>query len=140
MNPTSPANPATQALRSLFWQLGLSIAAYMMAIFAIGNLVPVHALANPGRTIVVLLPVIPMLFAFAAFVRFVRATDELKRLIIVYSFAIAGGVNIFFTVIWSLLAIAGIPNPSALCCFSVFIGSQLIAGILLHRHYYHRCG
>jgi hypothetical protein len=137
MNPNP--NPATQALRSYYWQFGLSMLAYVIAIIAIGYGLHPNALANPCRTLVVLLPVIPLIFAFAAFIRFVRATDELKRLIIVHSLAIAGGVNIFFNILCTLLAIADIPSPSAFCAFCVFGGSWIIASVLLHRHYHSRC-
>jgi hypothetical protein len=140
MNPNPHPNPATQALRSYFWQFGLSILAYLIALIVIGYFVPIHAMAKPWRILIALLPIIPIIFAFVAFLRFVRDTDELKRQIIVHSLAIAGGVNIFFFVICGLLAIAGIPNPSAFCAFCVFNGSWAIASILLHRHYYNRCG
>ncbi len=138
MNSNPKPNPTTEALRSYFWQFGLSIFAYFIALAVIGYFVPVHTIANPWRTVVVLLPIIPIIFAFVAFIRFIRATDELKRLIIVHSLAIAGGVNIFFFVTCGLLAIAGIPNPSAFCAFCVFIGSWSIASVLLHHHYYYR--
>ncbi len=132
-------NPTTQALRSYCWQFGLSMIAYLVAVNVIGSYLHPNALANPWRTLVALLPIIPIISAFAAFVRFVRATDELKRQIIVTTFAIAGGVYIFFTITCGLLVIAGIPKPSALCAFYVFAGSAAIASVLLHRHYYYRC-
>ena len=138
MSPNQNPNPTTQALRSYFWQFGLSIAAYFIALIVIGTFAHPSAMAKPWRILVDLLPIIPIIFAFIVFIRFVRATDELKRTIIVYSLAIAGGVNIFFNVIWGLLAIAGIPNPSAFSAFCVFNGSWAIASVLLHRHYYYR--
>src|ERR1017187_1631882 len=124
MSPNSNPNPATQAQRSYSWHLGLSLLAFFIALYVIGAYVHINAMANPWRTFVALLPIIPIIFAAIAFIRFVRATDELRRHIIVTGFAIGGGVYIFFTIACSLLVIAGIPNPSAICTFGVFIRSE----------------
>jgi hypothetical protein len=133
MNPQP--NPAANALRSYCWQGGLSMTAYFIAVYVIGSYVHPNAMANPWRILVALLPIIPIIFAAVAFIRFFRATDELKRQIIVTTFAIAGGVYVFFNITCGLLVVAGIPKPSALCAFYVFSGSAAIASVLLHRHY-----
>lgn len=128
-------NPTTRAMRVYGWHFGLSVLVYFIVIAVIAVLVPLHAMTKPWRILVVLLPLIPVISAVVACIRFLRATDELRRQIFFTGLAIAGGVNIFFNIACWLLAIAGIPNPSSYCTFCVFIGSWTIASLFLERHY-----
>jgi hypothetical protein len=114
--------------------------AYVIAIivsrsFLIARAIAHHPIANPWLIVVALLPIIPIIFVFIAIVRFVQATDELQRQIIVNSLALAGGATALLAVTYGLLEGDVLPRPSAWWTYEVFMISWIIAASFVRRHY-----
>ena len=141
MNPNPPPNnPSTKALHSYYWEFGLSMIAYVITIilsrsFLIAGTIAHHPIANPWNIAVALLPIIPVIFVFVAVVRFVQATDELQRQIIVNSLALAGGATALLAVTYGLLEGDVLPRPSAWTTYITFMSCWIIAGLFVRRHY-----
>jgi len=132
-NPTP--NPSVKALHSYFWWLGLSLIAYAITIIFSRNYLYAHPGNDPWHAVVALLPIIPVTFAFVAIVRFVRATDEMQRQIIVNSLALAGGATALLAVTYGLLEGDVLPRPSAWTTYTTFMTCWIIAGLFVRRHY-----
>ncbi len=129
------SNPATKAIRTYYWHLGFSMIAYVMTIIASRDFLHTHPGDGPAYFAIALLPVLPVIFVFVAIVRFVVATDELQRRIIVNSLALAGGATALLAVTYGLIEGDDIPHPSAWWTYVVFMSSWVIASIFVRRHY-----
>jgi hypothetical protein len=103
-------NPTAKARRSF-----LSMIAYVVAIIFSRNFLYAHATYNPWHFAIALLPIIPVIGIFVAMVRYVLATDELQRRIIVNSSALAGGATVLLAVTYGLTRATTfrIPPPGA---------------------------
>jgi len=135
MSPNPPPNPTAQARRAYFWEFSISMVAYVLAIILTRDYLNTHKLDDTWRTLVAVLPIIPVIFVFIAIVRFVRATDELQRQIIVNSLALAGGATALLAVTYGLIEGEGFPFISAWWTYSVFMTSWIIAAFFVCRHY-----
>ncbi len=131
----TPPNPTASARRTYFWQFSLSMIAYVIAIIVSRNYLEAHHPANPARTLVAASPIIPVIFLFLAIVRYVLATDELMRRMIVNSLALAGGATVLLAVTYGLIEGEGFPFISAWWTYGVFMTSWIIAGYFVRRHY-----
>ncbi len=129
-------NPTMNAMRRYYWELGLSLAAYV-ALILISRSILRHTemTLGAGQIALALLPLIPVIFIFAAIVRFVMHTDELQRQIIVHSLALAGGVTVLSAVTYGLLEGDILPPPSAWWTYTLFMTSWIVAGLFVRRHY-----
>jgi len=129
----SHSNPAVNACRCYYWHFGASISAYVIVIFFSRWLW--HSVNGPWRTVVALLPIIPVIFIFASVVRFLLATDELQRQIVVNSLALAGGATALLAVTYGLLECDGLPRLSAWWTYAVFMSSWIVAAYFVRRRY-----
>jgi len=139
MNPES--NPTANAKRTYLKQAGLCVIGYFLAALVIPPLFLFghnHHFGSPWRIAVDALPIIPTIFFFVVLVRFVLATDELQRQIIVHSFALAGGFTAFLSISSVFLTGADVPNFPAWWSYLAFWISYVIAIFFVRRHY--RCG
>ncbi len=128
-------NPTVKAMHAYYWQFGVALMAYVIAIMASRNFLHSHPGDGPAHVVIALLPIIPQIFLFAAIVRFVRATDELQRQIIVHSLALAGGVTALLAFAYSLIEGDSFPPPHAWWTYGTFLTSWVIASIFVRRHY-----
>jgi hypothetical protein len=128
-------NPTSQAKRTYFWEFSLSLAAYTVVIILSRSYLNTHHLDNPWRTLIAVSPVIPVCFLFAAIVRYILATDELLRRMIVSSLALAGGATALLAVTYGLIEGEGFPFISAWWSYSTFMTSWIIAGFFVRCHY-----
>jgi len=92
------------------------------------------------RTLVTLLPVIPVAFLIRAIVRVIRDQDEFERQVDFESIAIAGGIGTFgFFTYGMLLNAQVIPAPPAeavaIWVLPVFMGTFGVAKCFIHRRY-----
>ncbi len=132
MNPIP--NPTASAKRAYFREVGLSGIGYALA--AIISLGYAHQFAAPWRFAIAALPIFPVVFFFAATVRYVLTTDELQRRIIVDSAAVAGVATALISFSTIFLGSAGVPNCPAWWSFLVFTTSYVIAIFSVRRHYH----
>lgn len=65
---------------------------------------------SPARYIIALTPVVPMLFALAALLRFLGRIDEMQRRIQLDAFAVAAGATALCTFAYSMLENVGAPR------------------------------
>jgi hypothetical protein len=135
MDPNPPPNPTAQAKRAYFWEFSISLVAYVLAIILTRDYLNTHQLDDTWRTLVAVLPILPIIGVFAAIVRLILATDELMRRMIVNSLALAGGVTALLAVTYGLIEGEGFPFISAWWTYVTFMTSWIIAGFFVRRHY-----
>ena len=87
----TPKNPTTAAQRRYYIEFAISVALYVIVLFASRMLW--RDVTGPLQIAVALLPMIPVGLVFAAVVRFALAVDELQRQILVESLALAAGIT-----------------------------------------------
>jgi hypothetical protein len=129
----SHSNPTLKAMHRYYWHFGVSMSAYVIAIFFSRWLW--HSANGPWRTVLAVLPIIPVICVFASVVRFLLATDELQRRIVVNSLALAGGATALLAVTYGLLEADGLPRLSAWWTYAVFMSSWIVAGYFVCRRY-----
>jgi len=126
-------NPTTRARQRYYWEFGFSIAGYVALIFLSRSIW--SQTAPSWRIPVALLPILPMIFVFAAVVRYVVRMDELERQVLVQSLALAGGATALLSVTYGLLEGAPLPHPSAWWTYSVFMTGWLVSYFFVRRRY-----
>ena len=105
-----------------------AMAAYMFLL--IGSLVFIPLLQeSPWRFAVAVLPVIPLLFALAAYLRFLNHMDELQQRIQLNALALAAGVVGMVSFTAGLLENVGIPQLSLTLIFPLMIACWGIASM-----------
>lgn len=88
------------------------------------------------QVLVALMPIIPIGFLFAAFVRFLLRTDEFQRQIIVISLAMAGGATALLSVTYGILeSFRILPPPSAWLTWMTFMFGWAIASVFVRRRF-----
>jgi hypothetical protein len=103
--------PIKQAPRRYFIEFNAAMALYIAAVLARSTWA--HAIADPTlRTLLLVSPILPVLLAAIAVLRFYRGIDEYHRLQILESLAIAAGAAGVITVSWSFLEDVGFPHLS----------------------------
>lgn len=130
MNAT---NPTTQAQRRYVIEFTLAVAAYLVVLFA--TRLAFRNLTGPWEPVVALLPVVPVIAVFVAVLRWLRATDELNRRIIVDSLAIAGGITALLAATYGFAESDFLPRPSAWWTWCVFMFTWAICATILRRRY-----
>ena len=127
-------NPTTQASRRYHLEFALSMTAYAVVLCA-SVLLFIH-LRGVWQILVALLPLIPVGFLFAAFVRFLRRTDEFQRQIIVISLALAGGATALLSLTYGILeSFRILPHPSAWLTWMTFMFGWAIASVIVRRRF-----
>lgn len=90
---------------------------------------------NPLRYPLMLLPVIPILFALMAFVRFFESMDELQKTIHLYALALSFAATGLISFTYGLLETAGMPHLSWVWIFPMMIAFWGIGSGLAARKY-----
>ena len=96
--------------RFTWWLLGWALLAALVAVAA-SFLNRSGVIPRPGRAVIALLPVLPMVGYFLSLTRWLRSLDEMQRLIQLEALLIQFGVTALFIMGYGLLADSGaIPN------------------------------
>ena len=101
-----------EAKRKYFWELSLSLVAYLAVLVVSLRLVDKMD-AGGARTLLALAPAIPVFIIVWAIARGFKRMDEFVRLRSLESFAIAGAVTAGITFTYGFLEGAGFPRQSA---------------------------
>jgi hypothetical protein len=124
-------NPTTRALRRYFVEFGIFMSAYV----AVCLFWMFHGANGHERIAIALLAMIPIIFVFAAIVRYLLRTDEFDRKVTVESLALAGGATALIAATYGLLEASGFPKQSAWWTYSVFMIGWGVAKFFVLRRY-----
>lgn len=103
--------PIQQAPRRYFVEFNAAMVLYIAAVLGRGYWA--HEIGDPAlHTLLLLSPILPVLLAAAAVLRFYRGIDEYHRLQILESLALAAGAGGIITICWSFLEDVGFPHLS----------------------------
>lgn len=108
--------------------------AYIAAVYLSVRILPSYPM-GALHIGVALLPLLPLMFMFAAVIRFVARTDEMLRRLHVYALAIAAGATAFLALTYGCLEMAGMPKLSAWWTFMCVDLIWAIAVCILKRRY-----
>lgn len=89
-----------------------------------------------GKSLLALLPVLPVAYALAEILRMVRSLDELQRQIQTEAVVIAAVVVCMATFTWGLLEKAGLPRMPVVLVTPLFCSCYGIAAWRLARRYH----
>ena len=123
-----------KAAKSYALELGLSMFAYVVVLLVsiwFLNQMP----ESPWRIALALLPVLPLLFALAAFLRFLGRMDELQQRIQLNAIGFAAGATGLVALTVGFLENAGLPQPSWIWVFPMMIFFWGIGGAIANRRY-----
>jgi len=128
-------NPTTVAARRYRTQLFVTMAAYVVVLFA--TIAALERLNPQGalRFLLALAPVVPIAFVIPAMARYFRDSDELERRIVTEAFAIGAGTTAILSVTYGFLENTGLPHLSAWWTWTVVMGSSFVARLVLDRIY-----
>src|SRR5690348_8865771 len=117
-----------EATRKYLAEFGGAMALYLVVLFF--SLRGAKYLADgPGRTLLMLSPMIPIALALWAYMRQLARIDEFVRLRNLQALALAGGITAGFALTWGFLENAGFPRLSMFTVWMVFGGSWAIASV-----------
>lgn len=116
--------------RKYFMELGGAMVAYAVILFAA---IPVMQRSDDllTRSLIILLPMIPVVFAAVAIYRHVLRIDEFQRLQVLKIITIAAAGTALFSMGYGFLEIAGLPKLSMMVVWPVMATLWIIAGIVL---------
>jgi hypothetical protein len=98
-----------KAAKAYVIEFGSAMLAYSI-ILPLSVIYLTHHPDVPAKYIIALTPVVPMLFALAALLRFLGRVDEMQRRIQLDAFAVAAGATGLFTFAYSMLENVGAPR------------------------------
>jgi hypothetical protein len=130
MNAT---NPTTVAQRRYLKQFALVMASYVL--ITIGTRAAMDHLSGPSRLIAAALPMVPIIAAFIAILRFIQNTDEFKRRLVIESMAIAGGITAVLAACYGFLEDDYLPRLSIWWVWFVLMGSWAAAAVIQRWRY-----
>jgi hypothetical protein len=107
-SPLSEAPGLNKAAKAYIIEFGTAMLAYSI-VLPISITYLTHHPDAPARVIIALTPVVPMLFALAAMLRFIGRMDEMQRRIQLDAFAVAAGATGLCTFAYSMLENVGAP-------------------------------
>lgn len=111
----------SRAPRRYFVEFNVAMVLYAAAVLGRGHLVPL--VDSPVlKTMIIVSPILPVLLAAFAVVRFYRGMDEYHRLRILESLAIAAGVTAVVAVSWGFLEDAGFPRLPLSTALPIIMG------------------
>ncbi len=123
-----------KVMRQYVVQFSVAMAAYMVVLVVSILIIE----ANPGslwRVPLALAPVVPVLFALWAFVRFLRGTDELQRQIHFEAIAFAAGATGILTFTYGFLENVGFPHLNPIWVLPLLIGLWGMGVAITGRRY-----
>lgn len=98
----------------------LSMGAYALSVALMATALP--RLENPAlRALLSLLPIVPMVFALRAYLRYLANADELQQRIHLLAVAFAAGAVGMLTFTYSFLENAGLPRLSYIWVFPALV-------------------
>jgi len=109
--------------------------AYAIVLIASEWLIKQVQIANPVRYAIAVIPVIPLLFALAAFLKMLQRMDEMQLRIHVEAFGISLAITGFATFTLGLLENVGIPSPGIIWVFPMMIIVWGIAAFFVSLRY-----
>lgn len=124
-----------KAARTYVVQFGLSMGAYVVVLIASLQVLRLVALDLPWRVVVALAPVIPTLFALAAFLNFLRKMDELQRRIQLEALGFALGAVGILTFAYGFLENVGLPQMSYIWILPALVAFWGFGNIIANAHY-----
>lgn len=123
-----------RASQRYMWEIGAGAVAFLFLFLFLPDLVP----AEPGSAasiVVALVPLLPVLGMAVAVMRHVHRVDELQRMLLLRSLAVAFGVAMLIALTIAFLSTAGV--RVAFTEWYVFIGGMaafgVVAGVLSLR-------
>ena len=126
--PTDKRNNRLILAWSLAWAVGLTVAAQTLK----GRIFDVAIGANALTWVIALVPVALFVGVLRAYLRFVRGTDELQRLIQLQALAVGFGAGLLLLMHWELFEFVGAPgmDPSDAVMVPIFawVSSQFYFG------------
>jgi hypothetical protein len=123
-----------KVMRQYVVQFSAAMAVYMVVLVV--SLIIIQA--NPDslwRVPLAIAPVVPVLFALWAFVRFLRGTDELQRQIHFEAIALAAGATGVLTFTYGFLENVGFPHLNPIWVLPLLIGLWGIGAAIAGRRY-----
>ena len=90
---------------------------------------------TPWRFAIAILPVLPLIFAFRAYLRFLATMDELQQRIQLQAVGFAAGATAMITFTYGLLENAGLPRLSWVWVFPIICALWGGASWFLTRRY-----
>jgi hypothetical protein len=124
----SPAKRYTLEFSASMTSYVVVLAGSLAALNAVGG-------GSPWRWPLALLPVLPGAAALIAFVRRLRAMDELERRIQFEAFGAVCAVTVLVTLTYGFLENAGLPRVSAIWITPLMIGMWGMASAAVSRRY-----
>jgi multisubunit Na+/H+ antiporter MnhB subunit len=124
-------NPTTRAGRRYLFEFGIFMTVYV----AVCLFWMFHGASGHTRIAIALAAMIPIVFVFAAIIRYLLRTDEFIRKTTTEAAAIAGGATALITLMYSLLEGAGFPKQHAIWTYSTFMIIWLVALPFVLRRY-----
>lgn len=115
-------------------RFGLAMFAYVVVLI-VSQLIADVLADNPLRYVVVLLPIIPIMFAFAAFIVYIRQLDELQRRIEFEAFAFSAGITGMITFALGLMESAGLPSVGLIWVFPMLVMFWGFGKIIAQKRY-----
>lgn len=126
-------NPTTAARRRYIFEFAIATVAYVVVL--LGSRMLWRDATGAFEIVVALLPMVPLVFVFAAVVRYILNADELQRQMLVESLAIAGGVTMLITLTYGFLEGDPLPRPSAWWVYVVFMAAFAVSALIVRRRY-----
>jgi hypothetical protein len=134
MKTQTPLSPKTAA-RRYQTQMTVSLVMYMVLLSACVELLK-GGVAGPGRIVLALLPLLPLLWAFHAVIQYLARADELQRRVQLEALSIAAGATAFICLTYGFLEdLAGFPHLSMWWAFVVVDLVWGAAAFILWRRY-----
>lgn len=120
--------------RQYLKEFGASMLAYVIVLPVSLNVIQTHPEAS-WRFAVALAPVIPLVFALLAFIRFFRNIDELQQRIQLEALACAVGVTIIVTISYGFLENVGFQHIGVIWVTPLLIAFWGIGTAIASRRY-----
>jgi hypothetical protein len=123
------------AQRLYLKELLLAMGAYMVVLIASETLINISPSSAWWRIPLALTPVIPIVFAMIAYMRFMSRMDELQRRIQFEALAFSFGSSALLTFSYGFLENVGFPHISLTFVFPLMIALWGIGGAIASRRY-----
>lgn len=119
-------------LRSYVWGFGASMAAYVVVLFVAPSAQDLAG--SPWQIPLLLAPVVPVGFALAAVVRFIRGLDEYQSSKLFVSLSCGFGIAMFAAVVVGFLDFAfAVPMPSWIIFVTGMLGWSVAAAVTARK-------
>ena len=116
-------------------EFALAMSVYVIAIFLSVTLINQTPSGSILRILWAVVPIIPILFALAAFLRYLSGIDELQQRIQLYAIGFAAGAISLLTFAYGLLENVGLPALPLIYVFPATIALWGLALVYFTRRY-----